>query len=79
MGLSDDGDENIEQRFEELCLDLNMDKSAKDEAWQAFERISTNYTLEVGFPRSFPFSVWLPFFCKSPVPNHVNIASIWLK
>ncbi|XP_064640132.1 retinoblastoma-like protein 1 [Lineus longissimus] len=46
MGLSDDGDENIEQRFEELCLDLNMDKSAKDEAWQAFERISTNYTLE---------------------------------
>lgn len=44
MGLSDDSDE---QRFEELCLDLNMDKNAKDEAAQAFERMRRNYTLEV--------------------------------
>ncbi|KAI0238443.1 Retinoblastoma-like protein 1 [Lamellibrachia satsuma] len=43
MGLSDDSDE---QRFEELCLDLNMDKNAKDEAAQAFERMRRNYTLE---------------------------------
>ena len=44
MGLSDDSDE---QRFEELCLDLNMDKNAKDEAAQTFERMRRNYTLEV--------------------------------
>lgn len=46
MGLSDEGDENILARFEELCLDLNMDKKAKDEAWKSYEKIRTNYTLE---------------------------------
>ena len=49
MGLSDDSDE---QRFEELCLDLNMDKNAKDEAAQAYERIRRNYTLEVKIHRN---------------------------
>lgn len=51
MGLSEDGDENgqdIYERFDDLCLDLNLDTSSKDEAWEAFERIRTNYTLEVG-------------------------------
>ena len=47
MGLSDNGDENTVHRFEDLCLDLNMDPDAKAEAWEAFEMISTNYTLEV--------------------------------
>ena len=47
MGLSEDGDENTERRFEELCMDLNMDRNAKEEAWQSYERINTNYTLEV--------------------------------
>ena len=47
MGLSDEGDENVLARFEELCLDLNMDKKAKDEAWKSYEKIRTNYTLEV--------------------------------
>ena len=49
MGLSDDTEENSEARFEDLCLDLNLDKKAKEEAWQAFEAMRTNYTLEVGF------------------------------
>ena len=47
MGLSDEGDDNVHARFEELCLDLNMDKKAKDEAWKSYEKIRTNYTLEV--------------------------------
>ncbi len=47
MGLSDDTEENSEARFEDLCLDLNLDKKAKEEAWQAFEAMRTNYTLEV--------------------------------
>ena len=47
MGLSEDGDDNVEQRFDELCLDLNMDKNAKDEAWNSYQRIRTSYSLEV--------------------------------
>ena len=49
MGLSDDGDDNPESRYEDLCMDLNLDKTSKEEAWQSFETIRTNYTLEVGF------------------------------
>ena len=48
MGLSDESDEAIEQKYEELCLDLNMDRTAKQNAWEAFQRIRVNYTLEVG-------------------------------
>ena len=48
MGLSEDGDDNAEQRFDELCLDLNMDSTAKEDSWQSYQRISANYTLEVG-------------------------------
>ena len=47
MGLSDDGEDNAEARYEDLCMDLNLDKTAKEEAWQAYETIQTNYTLEV--------------------------------
>lgn len=48
MGLSEDGDDATANRYEELCLDLNMDPSSKQEAWLAFQRIRVNYTLEVG-------------------------------
>lgn len=48
MGLSEESDDNAEKRFEDLCLDLNMDTTSKEEAWEAFQRISQNYTLEVG-------------------------------
>ncbi len=54
MGLSDDNtEENEEQRYEDVCLDLNLDKVAKEEAWKSFERISQNYTLEVSFVVNF--------------------------
>ncbi|ELU08799.1 hypothetical protein CAPTEDRAFT_192080 [Capitella teleta] len=46
MGQSDDGDSITEKRYEDLCLDLNMDKNAKDDAWISFERITHSYTLE---------------------------------
>ncbi|KAJ8302946.1 hypothetical protein KUTeg_019342 [Tegillarca granosa] len=46
MGLSEDGDDVVERRFEELCLDLNMDKNAKEDAWRNYQKIRTNYTLE---------------------------------
>ncbi|KAL5021351.1 hypothetical protein ScPMuIL_000506 [Solemya velum] len=46
MGLSEDGDEIVGQRFDDLCLDLNMDKKSKEEAWLSYQRIRENYTLE---------------------------------
>ncbi|XP_046356555.1 retinoblastoma-like protein 1 isoform X1 [Haliotis rufescens] len=46
MGLSDEGEANVQQRYEELCLDLNMDKTAEGEAWESYQRIQLNYTLE---------------------------------
>ena len=52
MGLSEQSDEErfdeeIIKKYEDLCLDLNLDKAAKEEAWQSYERISQNYSLEV--------------------------------
>lgn len=48
MGLSsEESDDRVEERYEELCLDLNMDKKAKDEAWKNYEKIKKNYSLEV--------------------------------
>lgn len=44
MGADDD--KSIQKRFQELRADLNMDKQASDEAWDSYQRISTNYTLE---------------------------------
>ena len=63
MGLSEEGEESILQRFEELCLDLNMDTNAKEEALQNYQRIQTNFSLEV-------CKRLLPFFCgRSHVGN----------
>lgn len=39
-------EQEINERFQELCADLNMDGNATDEAWQSFLRISNTYTLE---------------------------------
>ena len=46
MGLSEDGEDAVESQFEELCLDLNMDKKAKDEAFENYQKILENYSLE---------------------------------
>ncbi|XP_036358198.1 retinoblastoma-like protein 1 isoform X2 [Octopus sinensis] len=44
MGLS--GDEDVEQRFSNLCRDLNMDRSSQEEAWESYRRIRTYFVLE---------------------------------
>ncbi|XP_052816423.1 retinoblastoma-like protein 1 isoform X2 [Mya arenaria] len=46
MGLSEESDENVEEKFEELCLDLNMDKRTKEESWKNYQKIKKNYLLE---------------------------------
>ncbi|XP_054719521.1 retinoblastoma-like protein 1 [Uloborus diversus] len=46
MGATTPNEQEIRERFQELCADLNMDGSATDEAWQSFLRISNTYTLE---------------------------------
>lgn len=47
MGLSEEGEETILHRYEDICLDLNMDGAAKEDAWQNYQRIIANYSLEV--------------------------------
>lgn len=49
MGLSEEGEDLVNARFQEVCADLNMDRNTAEEAWQSFKQISTNYTLEVLF------------------------------
>ncbi|XP_076771721.1 retinoblastoma-like protein 2 isoform X2 [Arvicanthis niloticus] len=36
----------IQQRFEELCSRLNMDETARAEAWSSYRSMSESYTLE---------------------------------
>lgn len=47
MVLLDNADENVFERHQELCVNLNMDKDAAEEAWRNYETIRQNYTLEV--------------------------------
>lgn len=49
---SDDEEANNSKRYDNLCRDLNMDEETSNEAWSSYERISTNYTLEVSFINS---------------------------
>lgn len=46
MGQSRE-EESIYKKHQELCAELNMDKDAADEAWQSYESIRQNYSLEV--------------------------------
>ena len=59
---SDDEEASNSLRYEHLCRDLNMDKETSSEAWSSYQRISTNYTLEVRVPATF-VSVRLLFVC----------------
>lgn len=52
---SDDEEANSSERFESLCRDLNMDEDTSQEAWSSYQKISTNYTLEVPFVCVFAF------------------------
>ena len=46
---SDDEEANNSERFDNLCHELNMDEETSKEAWSSYQKISTNYTLEVSF------------------------------
>ena len=37
----------VKQRYQGLCLDLNLDQTTADEAWLNYENINVKYTLEV--------------------------------
>jgi retinoblastoma-like protein 1 len=53
MVLLDNADENVYERHQELCVNLNMDKDTAEEAWQNYETIRQNYTLEVSVSSMF--------------------------
>lgn len=45
--INRDDDSDPKERFDNVCRDLNMDGETSEEAWNSFERIRTNYSLEV--------------------------------
>lgn len=49
MGQSDDIEDSMYGRHQDLCQKLNMDATAASEAWKSYETIRQNYTLEVIF------------------------------
>lgn len=49
MGQSDDIENSMYARHQDLCQKLNMDATAASEAWKSYETIRQNYTLEVVF------------------------------
>lgn len=71
MGLSEEGEDSVLHRFEELCLDLNMDTNAKEEALQNYHRIQTNFSLEVGCV-CFLYFVWTQPCWKLNSPFRLN-------
>lgn len=62
MGLS--GDEDVEQRFSNLCRDLNMDRNSQEEAWESYRRIRTYFVLEVSsYIFTFILVLFFFYFC----------------
>lgn len=39
--------EVLQRKYKDICADLNLDRTAADEALSSFHRIGNNYTLEV--------------------------------
>lgn len=42
MEPTEETDDAVERRYNELCLDLNMDKGTKEEAWESYQKIKQN-------------------------------------
>ena len=38
---------SIKERFDQVCRELNMDETTANHAWETYERIKGNYSLEV--------------------------------
>lgn len=47
MVLSTETDADLEDKHTELCNKLNLDSKIANEAWELFQSISKNFTLEV--------------------------------
>lgn len=47
MGQSDDSEDPTYKKHQDVCEKLNMDATAAKDAWQSYEKIKENYTLEV--------------------------------
>ncbi|MBN3294718.1 RBL2 protein, partial [Polypterus senegalus] len=69
--------------FDELCRKLNMDEAAGNEAWNSYERISKNYTLEGNALHWLACALYVS--CRQMVPtvsnrtvegNYVSLAKI---
>lgn len=65
---SDDEEANSSERFENLCRDLNMDEETSQEAWSSYQKISTNYTLEVPSVCVFAFVTCLLRIVRINIP-----------
>ncbi|GBP62567.1 Retinoblastoma-like protein 1 [Eumeta japonica] len=46
MPSSDENEDNIQAKFQDLCSKLNVDKQATEQSWESYHLISQNYTLE---------------------------------
>lgn len=68
MAPSNGPDSALSRKFGEICSDLNLDKAAADEAFNSFQRIQINYTLDVSVAQ---FSIFFPLTLQSDV--HENI------
>lgn len=38
---------DVRKKFDNVCRELNMDEETAEEAWRSYEKIKTNYSLEV--------------------------------
>ena len=72
MGLSEDGEDAVESQFDELCLDLNMDKKAKDEAFENYQKIIENYSLEACFNFQYHIHFGTHPFDLTPYEKHAT-------
>ena len=71
---SDEEEAGTEERFKFLCRDLNMDEETEEEAWKAFQRISTNYTLEVCL---LMFQIAFVMNTKFAIDRSQNVLLFW--
>ncbi|KAM5263215.1 retinoblastoma-like protein 2 isoform 4-T4 [Ctenodactylus gundi] len=57
----------VQQRFDELCSRLNMDETARAEAWDSYRSMSESYTLEGNDLHWLACALYVA--CRKPVPT----------
>lgn len=61
-------DSNPRKKFEDVCRELNMDGETSEEAWKSYEKIKTNYSLEV--------CCWTVYFVVTDTPRNCFFVEI---